>query len=119
DLTNPECIAGAATRDCRVVYFETPVNPTMELIDMAAVRKVVDQLNASRPELEQIRIVVDNTFATPYCQRPLEFGVDLVVHSLTKEIGRASCRERVEISVGVICLIKNRDIRTSPTKSTI
>src|SRR5947209_4914511 len=65
DLTNPECIAGAATRDCRVVYFETPVNPTMELIDMAAVRKVVDQLNASRPEPEQIRIVVDNTFATP------------------------------------------------------
>src|SRR5437899_9778051 len=87
DLTNPECIAGAATRDCRVVYFETPVNPTMELIDMAAVRKVVDQLNASRPEPEQIRIVVDNTFATPYCQRPLEFGVDLVVHSLTKDIG--------------------------------
>ena len=87
DLTNPECIAGEATRDCRVVYFETPVNPTMELIDMAAVRQVVERLNASRPEPEQIRIVVDNTFATPYCQRPLEFGVDLVVHSLTKDIG--------------------------------
>jgi methionine-gamma-lyase len=59
----------------------------MELIDMRAVRQVVDDLNAGRPEAEKIRIVVDNTFATPYCQRPLEHGVDLVVHSLTKGIG--------------------------------
>ncbi len=87
DMTHPEAIASAATRDCRVVYFETPVNPTMELIDIAAVRRVVDRLNADRPEEKRIQIVVDNTFATPYCQRPLEFGADLVVHSLTKDIG--------------------------------
>ena len=48
---------------------------------------MVDRLNAGRPEAEKIRIVVDNTFATPYCQRPLEHGVDIVVHSLTKDIG--------------------------------
>jgi len=87
DLTNADALSKVATKDCRVVYFETPVNPTMELIDLQAIRKVVDQLNAGRAEAEKIRIVVDNTFATPYCQRPLEHGVDLVVHSLTKGIG--------------------------------
>jgi len=87
DLNHPEELLKVATKECRVVYFETPVNPTMELIDMLAVRKVVDHLNESRPQGQKIRIVVDNTFATPYCQRPLEQGIDLVVHSLTKDIG--------------------------------
>jgi len=87
DLTNAESLRSVARENCRVVYFETPVNPTMELIDMQAVREVVDQLNEGRADSDKIRIVVDNTFATPYCQRPLEHGVDLVVHSLTKDIG--------------------------------
>jgi methionine-gamma-lyase len=75
DLTEPESLLRAATKSCWVVYFETPVNPTMELIDMRAVREMVDRLNDGRPAAEKIRIVVDNTF------------VDLVVHSLTKDIG--------------------------------
>jgi methionine-gamma-lyase len=87
DLTEPESLAKVATKQCRVVYFETPVNPTMELIDMRKIREVVDQLNVGRAEAEKVRIIVDNTFATPYCQRPLEHGVDLVVQSLTKDIG--------------------------------
>jgi methionine-gamma-lyase len=87
DLTKPESLAKVATKNCRVVYLETPVNPTMELIDLRALRQVVDRLNEGRPEAEKIRIVVDNTFATPYCQRPLQHGVDIVVHSLTKDIG--------------------------------
>jgi methionine-gamma-lyase len=87
DLTKPETLAKVATKDCRVVYCETPVNPTMELIDLRALRQVVDRLNEGRSDLEKIRIVVDNTFATPYCQRPLQHGVDIVVHSLTKDIG--------------------------------
>lgn len=87
NLCNPETLASVVTKQCRVVYFETPVNPTMELIDMQAVRRVVDRLNTGRADGERIRIVVDNTFSTPYCQRPLEHGVDLVVHSLTKDIG--------------------------------
>jgi methionine-gamma-lyase len=87
DLTNPESLEKVAQPNCRVVYFETPVNPTMELIDMRAIRDVVDRLNTGRPDAQKIRIVVDNTFATPYCQRPLEHGVDIVVHSLTKGIG--------------------------------
>jgi len=87
DLTEPESLTKVVTKNCRVVYFETPVNPTMELIDMRAVRQVVDGLNEGRREVEKIRIVVDNTFATPYCQQPLHHGVDIVVHSLTKDIG--------------------------------
>lgn len=87
DLSEPETIAQAATRDCRVVYFESPVNPTMELIDIAGARRVVDGLNEGRTEEERIAIIVDNTFATPYCQRPLELGADLSVNSLTKDIG--------------------------------
>jgi cystathionine beta-lyase/cystathionine gamma-synthase len=87
DLTDPESLARVATPETRVVYFETPVNPTLELIDIAAVRRVVDRLNAGREEKDRIRIVVDNTFATPFCQRPLHLGADLVVNSLTKDIG--------------------------------
>lgn len=87
DLTDPRSIERHADRSTRVVYFETPVNPTMELIDIAAVRKAVDRLNAKRRDEERILIIVDNTFATPYCQRPLELGADIVVHSLTKDIG--------------------------------
>jgi cystathionine beta-lyase/cystathionine gamma-synthase len=87
DLTDAESLARVATKDCRVVYFETPVNPTMELIDIAEVRRVVDRLNAERAEGARIHIIVDNTFATPFCQRPLELGADLTVNSLTKDIG--------------------------------
>ncbi len=87
DLRDPDALRGAIDATTRAVYFETPVNPTLELIDIAAVREVVDAVNADRPAEERIRIVVDNTFATPICQRPLSLGADLVVHSLTKNIG--------------------------------
>ncbi|MBI2901676.1 MAG: PLP-dependent transferase [Planctomycetes bacterium] len=66
------------TRKTRVVYFETPVNPTMDLIDIAAVAAAARKRGAA--------VVVDNTFATPFCQRPLALGADVVVHSLTKNI---------------------------------
>src|SRR2546428_13779253 len=59
----------------------------MNELEASAVGMGVSKISTRRPEPEQIRIVVDITFATPYCQRPLEFGVDLVVHSLTKDIG--------------------------------
>lgn len=71
----------------RVVYFESPVNPNLELIDIGAVREVVDRANHGRKPAERIHVVIDNTFATPYCQRPLLLGADVVVHSLTKGIG--------------------------------
>lgn len=80
-------VARAITPRTRVVYFESPVNPTLELIDIRAIRAVVDRTNKRRKPDERIHIIVDNTFATPYCQRPLTLGAHLVVHSLTKGIG--------------------------------
>jgi cystathionine beta-lyase/cystathionine gamma-synthase len=71
----------------RVIYFESPCNPTMELIDLQAVTNLVKKVNASRPDDEKIVTIIDNTFASPYAQRPLEHGIDFVVHSLTKHLG--------------------------------
>ncbi|MGE0680031.1 MAG: PLP-dependent aspartate aminotransferase family protein [Candidatus Binatia bacterium] len=85
DLTDETALCAALDESTRVVYFETPVNPTMQLIDIAAVRRVVDEANQRRTE--PILVIVDNTFATPYCQRPLDHGADIVIHSLTKDIG--------------------------------
>lgn len=62
----------------KVVYIETPANPTMRIVDIAAVSEVVHAHGA--------RVVIDNTFATPALQRPLELGADVVVHSTTKYI---------------------------------
>lgn len=61
------------------IYVETPINPTMKLIDLQMVAAVAKEFN--------IPVVVDNTFSTPYLQLPLELGCDVVVHSATKYIG--------------------------------
>ncbi|GAB4571177.1 MAG: methionine gamma-lyase [Anaerolineae bacterium] len=66
----------ARHHNTRVVYIETPANPTMALTDIAGV--------AERAHAADALVVVDNTFATPYIQRPLELGADIVVHSTTK-----------------------------------
>jgi len=87
NLQDRKALTRALNKKTRVVYFETPVNPTMELIDIAGIREVVDLANRGRSEHNKIRIIVDNTFATPFCQRPLELGSDFVVASLTKGIG--------------------------------
>lgn len=87
DVNNEEALRQAITKKTRVLYFESPVNPTLTLIDIAAARKIVDEINQDRPDERQIKIVVDNTFATPYCQRPIELGAHFSVHSLTKGIG--------------------------------
>jgi methionine-gamma-lyase len=79
-------IKKSITPRTRVVYFETPVNPTMELIDIEAIVTLVKQVNKGRRPERKIYVIIDNTFASPFCQRPLEFGVDFVVASLTKNI---------------------------------
>jgi len=84
DLTNIENVLKFANENTRVIYLETPANPNMDIIDLSALRKVVDKLNENRKHEDKIQIVVDNTFATPYCQRPIELGADFTVHSLTK-----------------------------------
>lgn len=60
-----------------MIWLETPTNPTLKVIDIAAVKNVAKTH-------EDIILVVDNTFLTPYLQRPLDFGADIVVYSLTK-----------------------------------
>ena len=87
DFLQPESLAAEITPATRVLYFETPINPTLELIDIAAIRRVADQANAGREEKDRVLVIVDNTFATPFCQRPLRLGADLVVESLTKGLG--------------------------------
>ena len=86
DLTDPAALDEFVTPSTRVVYFETPANPTLEVIDIPALSAAVAQTNESRQPGERIMVVVDNTFATPYCQRPLTLGADVVVHSLTKNV---------------------------------
>lgn len=87
NLTDLEALDRSIRPETRVVYFETPTNPTLEIIDIEAVAQVVKKHNAKRGDDEKIHVVVDNTFASPAQQRPLERGADLVVASLTKSVG--------------------------------
>ena len=99
EVGDAQALREAIGERTRVLYFETPVNPTLEMIDIAAVRAVVDELNEGRPDERKVQVVIDNTFATPFCQRPLELGADVVVHSLTKNLGGFG----TEIGGAVIC----------------
>jgi cystathionine beta-lyase/cystathionine gamma-synthase len=67
--------------------MESPVNPTLKLVDLHAVAEIAAAANTGRPADERLHTVVDSTFATPFCQRPITLGIDFVVHSLTKGIG--------------------------------
>jgi cystathionine beta-lyase/cystathionine gamma-synthase len=89
DLTDPGALPGALAEDRNVmaVFCETPCNPNLELIDLAALVATVAEHNRHRAPRRRVFTVVDNTFATPFCQRPLQLGVDLVAESLTKNIG--------------------------------
>lgn len=78
DLSDLENLKNSLTPKTRVVYFETPCNPTMEILDIEAIAQMVHSYNPD------IRVIVDNTFCSPYLQRPLELGADVVVHSATK-----------------------------------
>ncbi len=87
DLSIAENVRRFITPNTRVVYMESPVNPTLRLIDLKAVADIIRDVNKTRTEEQRIYTVVDSTFATPFCQRPIALGVDFVVHSLTKAIG--------------------------------
>ena len=79
DLTDPAGLAGDWPEGTKVVWAESPTNPTMAVVDIAAVAAVAHEHGAW--------LVVDNTFATPYLQQPLALGADIVVHSSTKYLG--------------------------------
>lgn len=89
DLTDRQALIDILANDesVRVVYGESPVNPNLELLDLAEIAAVVGASNARRPAERSITSVLDSTFATPFCQRPIDYGIDVVVHSLTKNIG--------------------------------
>lgn len=99
DLNDLGAVRAAITPRTRAVYLETPVNPTLEIIDVRALRSVVDEANRGRATERRVLVVVDSTFATPFGQRPLSFGADLVVHSLTKNLGGFG----TEVGGAVIC----------------
>jgi cystathionine beta-lyase/cystathionine gamma-synthase len=86
DLNDLAAVRAAITPKTRAIYLESPVNPTLEIVDVTALRGIVDAFDCGRPKSRRIRIVVDNTFATPFGQRPLGLGADVVVHSLTKNL---------------------------------
>ncbi len=76
DTSNVEEVRKAIRSNTKVLYIETPANPTMDITDLKACVEIAQQ--------HGILVVVDNTFSSPYLQRPIEFGVDIVLHSMTK-----------------------------------
>jgi len=77
DTTNIEEVRQAMRENTKVVYLETPANPNLDVADIEAISKIAH-------ENKDCIVMVDNTFCTPYIQRPLEFGADVVIHSGTK-----------------------------------
>jgi cystathionine beta-lyase/cystathionine gamma-synthase len=84
DTSNLEKVQQAIKPKTKMIYVETPTNPTMIVTDLAAISRLARE--------NQLRLVVDNTFLSPYLQRPIEFGADIVVHSMTKYLnGHSDC----------------------------
>jgi len=79
DLTNAENVRNYINSNTKLIWAETPTNPTMQIIDIAAVASIAKE--------QGIIMVADNTFASPYLQNPLDLGADIVMHSVTKYLG--------------------------------
>ena len=79
DMTEPANLERAISGATKVVFFESPANPNMRLVDIVAISAIAHRHSA--------KVVVDNTYCTPYLQRPIELGADYVVHSATKYLG--------------------------------
>jgi cystathionine gamma-lyase/cystathionine beta-lyase len=79
DLSNPDNISKYANENTKLLWIETPTNPTMQIVDIKACAAVAKK--------QQLIYAVDNTFASPYLQNPLDLGADIVMHSVTKYLG--------------------------------
>lgn len=88
DMTNPDEVAAAVKDNTKVIWVETPTNPMLDIVDIEAIAAVK----------QQATLVVDNTFASPYLQKPFDLGADVVVHSTTKYIGGHS-----DVVGGIVC----------------
>src|SRR3989475_3121321 len=95
DAREPHNIEQAARAETRMVFIETPTNPVMSLVDINAVSEITRRRG--------IRLVVDNTFMSPFFQRPLDIGADIVVHSTTKYLNGHSD------SIGGVAVLKRKD----------
>ena len=91
DLTDPDAVLAARRDNTKLVWLETPTNPLLKIFDIAAIARHTKALG--------LVLAVDNTFATPFSQRPLELGADLVVHSTTKYLNGHS-----DVVGGAICV---------------
>lgn len=76
DMSDPNNVAKAITDKTRMIFFESPANPNMRLVDIAAVSEIAHR--------KKVLVAVDNTYCTPYIQKPITLGADIVIHSLTK-----------------------------------
>lgn len=94
NFSDPEALRKAVTPETRMMWFETPSNPLLEIVDITEVVKIARHVGALT--------VCDNTFSSPYCQRPLEFGIDIVLHSATKFLNGHS-----DLLAGVAALSHN------------
>jgi len=90
DTTDHEALETEIKKGCRLLYLESPTNPTLKVMDLRRLIKAAHQIGAI--------VVVDNTFATPVNQKPLQLGADIVVHSATKFLGGHS-----DAMGGVVC----------------
>ncbi len=95
DTSDPRAVARAIRKNTKYVFIETPTNPLMTLTDIAAVAKIC--------HARGVQLIVDNTFLSPYFQRPIELGADMVMHSTTKFLNGHSD------GIGGVVVCKNKD----------
>ncbi|MEC7945117.1 MAG: cystathionine gamma-synthase [Bacteroidota bacterium] len=79
DMVDVQNISNKINDKTKLIWIETPTNPMMNIIDVKSIVEIA--------KIKRIKVAVDNTFATPYLQRPLELGADIVMHSVTKYLG--------------------------------
>jgi cystathionine gamma-lyase len=79
DLSDPDTVRSHINNYTKLIWIETPTNPTMQIVDIAAMAKIAKE--------KSVLLAVDNTFASPYLQNPMDLGADIVMHSVTKYIG--------------------------------
>src|SRR5215210_8029039 len=97
DTSDLEAVARATRPSTRLLFVETPTNPVMRITDLRAAADLAHR--------HDVRLVVDNTFASPYIQRPIEFGADLVTHSTTKYLNGHS-----DSVGGIVVAVRDDDI---------
>jgi cystathionine beta-lyase/cystathionine gamma-synthase len=96
DTSAPEAVLGALRPNTKMLYIETPTNPTLRVTDIAAIATIAND--------RRVTLVVDNTFLSPYLQRPIELGAHIVVHSMTKYLNGHS-----DSTGGAVILTRSED----------